>query len=300
MAREAALREVAEFLPDGVVLADREGRIVYASPLAESMFGYGRGELQGQPIEVLMPKRHNAQHVEHRKRYVLEPKRRLMGQAAAELLGRRKDGGEFPVDIALAPMEVNGGVHVLALVRDVTARREAESQLREQRERLRAIVETSRDAIVAADQAGRVTYWNPAAESMFGYSAEEMQGQPLTRIMPERFEAAHTTGMSHFLTTGEPQVIGQTVELAGLRRDGTEFPLELSLASWKRDSEAMFAAIIRDITKRKEQEQIISKQAEETRKQLEIMYGREERVLDLKHEVNALLKELGRPPQYQA
>lgn len=298
MAREAALREVAEFLPDGVVLADREGRIVYTSPLAESMFGYGRGELQGQPIEVLMPKRYNAQHVEQRKRYVLEPKRRLMGQAAAELWGRRKDGGEFPVDIALAPMEANGGVHVLALVRDVTARRGAESQLREQRERLRAVVETSRDAIVAADQTGRVTYWNPAAESMFGYSTEEMQGQPLTRIMPERFRDAHREGMSRFLATGQSQVIGQTVELAGLRRDGAEFPLEVSLASWKRDGEPMFAAIIRDITARKEQERIIHKQADDARKQLGIMYGREERVLDLKHEVNALLKELGRPPRY--
>jgi PAS domain S-box-containing protein len=222
-----------------------------------------------------------------------------MGQRGVELWGRRKDGSEFPVDIAIGPFEEAGdGPLVLALVRDMTRHKEMERTLEEQRERMRAIIETSRDAIVAADQEGRVRYWNPAAQVMFGYTAEEMSGQPLTRIMPERFRDAHTAGMSRFISTGQSRVIGQTVELAGLRKDGTEFSLELSLASWTRDGEAMFAAIIRDVTERKKQEQLIRKQAEEARKQLEIMFGREERVLEVKHEVNALLKELGRPPKY--
>lgn len=151
---------------------------------------------------------------------------------------------------------------------------------------------------MAADQAGRVTYWNPAAETMFGYTAQEMNGQPLTRLIPERFRQAHTAEMNRFLSTGQSRVIGQTVELAGVRKDGTEFPLELSLASWKRDGEVMFAAIIRDITARKEQERLIRKQAEEARKQLEIMYSREERVLELKREVNDLCKQLGLAPKY--
>jgi PAS domain S-box-containing protein len=293
------MQALLDLLPDAAILVDREGRIVHVNAQSEALFGYAPTELLNQPVEVLMPERFRQQHVGERQRYVLQPTKRVMGQRSRELWGRRKDGSEFPVDIAIGPFEEAGdGSLVLALVRDMTMRREMERTLQEQQERLRAIVETSRDAIVAADQQGRVTYWNPAAEAMFGYSTEEMRGQPLTRIMPERFKAAHTAGMSRFLTTGEPRVIGQTVELAGLRKDGTEFPLELSLANWKRDGEAMFAAIIRDSTERKRKEETIRKQADDARKQLEIMYGREERVLDLKHEINALLKELGRPPQY--
>ncbi len=295
------MQALLELLPDAAILTDHEGRIVQASRQAEVMFGYGSGELLNQPVEMLMPERLRRHHVKQRQGYVRQPTKRLMGQRGVELWGRRKDGSEFPVDIAIGPFEAAGnGPLVLALVRDMTLRREMESQLREQRERLRAIVETSRDAIVAADQQGRVTYWNPTAESMFGYSAEEMHGQPLTRIMPERFKAAHTAGMSRFLMTGEPRVIGQMVELAGLRKDGTEFPLELSLASWKRDSEAMFAAIIRDITERKRIEETLRKDKDALERDMKIMMDREGRVVELKQEINALLKELGRPPQYGA
>ena len=172
--------------------------------------------------------------------------------------------------------------------------------MHESEARLRAIVETASDAIIGADQGGGVIYWNPAAEAIFGYTAEEMTGQPLTRIMPERFRDAHTAGMRRLATTGHSRVIGQTLELAGLRKDGTEFPLELTLASWKSGAELFFTAIIRDATWRKQAEAVLKQEKDELQKMNQIMMGREARILELKQEVNDLLKELSKSRRYGA
>jgi len=290
---------ISGLLPDGLVLVDREGLIVFASTVAESMFGYPAGALTGQPIEVLVPQRNRGQHVGHRQQYAAEPRTRVMGGIGMELHGRRKDGTEFPVDIALAPIDQGDDPVTLALIRDVTARQQMEVALHERELRLRAILETARDAIIGADQEGHVTYWNPAAATMFGYTAEEMKGQPLSGIMPERFREAHETGLRRFAHTGESRVIGRVLELAGLRKDGHEFPLELSLASWKDGERVMIAAIIRDTTQRKAKNDTILEQKAALEKQIQLMLGREERVLELKREVNELLGKLGMEQRYR-
>ena len=92
--------------------------------------------------------------------------------------------------------------------------------------------------------------WNPAAERIFGYGKDEILGQPLTLIIPKRFRAAHDAGLSRVLRTGETKVIGQTVQLTGLRKDGGEFPIELSLATWVTDDTRFFSGIIRDVSDR--------------------------------------------------
>ena len=100
---------------------------------------------------------------------------------------------------------------------------------------LRAIVDAANDGIVSADAGGDIIQVNRAAEQMFGYPTSELLGRPLTVLMPERFHDAHRAGFMRFLTTGEARVIGRTVELAGLRKDGREFPIELSLAASRTD-----------------------------------------------------------------
>lgn len=125
------MQTVLELLPDAVILVDREGRIVQVNTQTDALFGYAQGELLHQPVEVLMPERFRQQHVGERRRYVLQPTKRLMGQRSRELWGRRKDGSEFPVDIAIGPFEEAGnGPLVLALVRDMTSRREMERPFR--------------------------------------------------------------------------------------------------------------------------------------------------------------------------
>jgi len=137
---------------------------------------------------------------------------------------------------------------------ELDARKRTEEALQKSEEGFRAVAETASDAIVSADKRGHITYFNPGAERIFGYAARDVIGSPLTLLMPQRFHDAHRQGLARFLTTGEARVIGRTVELVGRRKDGTEFPLELSLASWKVGGDTFFTGIIRDITERKQTE----------------------------------------------
>ncbi|HUW19335.1 MAG TPA: PAS domain S-box protein [Sedimentisphaerales bacterium] len=133
-------------------------------------------------------------------------------------------------------------------------------------QRFRSVAETASDAIISIDSRGMVILWNRGAEAAFGYSAEEMLGKSAGIIMPERFREAHEKGMERILSTWKSEIIGRTVELAGRRRDGSEFPLELSLATWKAGEEVFFAAIVRDITERKQAEETMR----ESQRQLSI------------------------------
>src|SRR6266404_7557073 len=127
-------------------------------------------------------------------------------------------------------------------------------KLREHEKRVLAITQTAPDAIVSADSDGRITYFNPAAERIFGYSSAEASGQPLTLLMPERFHSAHRAGLNRFLATREARVIGKSIELMGRRKNGNEFPLSLSLSAWETDGETSFTGILRDITEHKQAE----------------------------------------------
>ena len=175
----------------------------------------------------------------------------------------RKDGSRFWADVVITAVRDDRGALVgfAKVTRDLTERRRTEQSLRASEERFRILAVTANDAILSADRQGNITYLNPGAERVFGYSAEEATGRPLTTLMPERFRDAHQAGLERYLATGEARVIGKTVELAGRRKDGTEFPLELSLASWKHGADVAFTAIIRDITSRKQGEEQLRRYA---------------------------------------
>ncbi len=132
-----------------------------------------------------------------------------------------------------------------------------EQALHASEERFRALVESATDAIVLADQCGHIIWWNGAAERMFGYSKREALGQSLAILMPERFRAAHNAGIVRLTTGAAAKVIGRTVELVGLTKAGDEFPIELSLASWRAKEGAFFSGIIRNITRRKKAEESV-------------------------------------------
>ena len=145
----------------------------------------------------------------------------------------------------------------LGLARHQIHRLEAEQLVRLSEARLRAVTETASDAIISADRQGIVRYFNPGAEKTFGLAEQDIVGRPLTALMPDRFRQLHTEGFQRYLETRDPKVVGQTVELVGLRKDGREFPIELALASSEVDGELFFTAIVRDITKRAEAEREI-------------------------------------------
>ena len=130
-------------------------------------------------------------------------------------------------------------------------------KLREHEKRVLAITQTAPDAIVSADSGGRITYFNPAAERMFGYTTAQATGQPLTLLMPERFHAAHQAGVERFLATRDPRLIGKSLELVGKKKNRDEFPFSLSLSAWETDGEISFTGILRDISERKRAEEAL-------------------------------------------
>jgi PAS domain S-box-containing protein len=132
--------------------------------------------------------------------------------------------------------------------------REAERERSASEARFRAIMETATEGVVSADQDGCVEYANPAAEKMFGFQEEELIGKSLLELMPDRFHQVRTQGLSQYLSTGGAKMVGQTVEVMGRRRDGSEFPIDLSLGSWNSDGKVHFAGIMRDVTERKKVE----------------------------------------------
>lgn len=137
-------------------------------------------------------------------------------------------------------------------VRLNTERCRAEEALHDSETKFRSVAQSASDAIIAADSNGNIISWNNGAQSIFGYSETEVLGSSLTRLMPEVYRTAHQSGMARHVATGESHVIGKRIELAGLRKDGSEFPLELSLNTWMTGKERFYCGIILDITRRKE------------------------------------------------
>jgi len=153
----------------------------------------------------------------------------------------------------------------------------AVESLQESEERFRSVVDTAGDAVISIDADGKTVYWNRAAETIFGYEAGEMIGKPITEIMPQQYRSRHTEGMTRVVRTGETRLVGNTIEMTGLNKDGTEFPLELSLATWKSRGSTFFTAVVRDITERKKidelKDEFIGLVSHELRSPLTVVIG---------------------------
>lgn len=139
----------------------------------------------------------------------------------------------------------------LALKNEIMERRRAEEVLKESEERFRSTTESANDAIVAGDSHGNIISWNRGARRIFGYEEKEVIGRPLTILMPERYRESHRQGVERMRSGGESRVLGRTLELSGIRKNGEEFPLELSLSSWKTAKGIFYSGIMRDISERK-------------------------------------------------
>ncbi len=243
--RESAderFRGLMESAPDAMVIVDHEGRIVLVNGQLEQLFGYGRDELLGRPVEILVPERYRRVHPEHRGGYFTDPRARPMG-AGLELHALRKDGSEFPAEISLSPMHTRDGVLVTAAIRDATDRRKVEAKFR-------GLLEAAPDAMVIVERSGRIVLVNSQTERLFGYRRDQLLGQPVEMLVPERFRARHPEHRFAYFEEPRPRPMGSGLQLYGLRRDGSEFPVEISLSPLETEEGILVTSAIRDVSER--------------------------------------------------
>ncbi len=258
------LRAVVDTAVDGVILIDSDGCILEFNPACEKLFGYAAAEVLNRNVKVLMPSPFRDEHDGYLDNYRSTGERKIIG-IGREVIGQRKDGTTFPMDLSVGEAQENGESIFVGMIHDLTERKASERAQYESAARLRTVVDTAVDGVILIDSRGTILMFNPACERLFGYPMKEAIGENVRKLMPPPFRDEHDTYLSNYHRTGERKIIGIGREVQGQRKDGSVFPMDLSVGEATQTGESIFVGVIHDLSERKRtEEQLVQAQKMET------------------------------------
>ncbi len=228
--------------PTAMLLVDPQGVILLTNTRLDAIFGYGPGELAGMPVEALVPPDVRERHASLRQAFLEYPVARQMG-ASRDLFGWSRTGRPIPVEIGFTTLDVEGERVVLAFVLDLTHRKKQE-------EKFRLVVDAAPNGLLLVDVAGCIAFANRQVCAMFGYSQQDLLGQPVEKLMPERLRLKHQVYRTSFTQKPDSRPMGVGRELFGQRKDGSEFPIEIGLTPLDVDDGRFIVSTVLDITER--------------------------------------------------
>jgi PAS domain S-box-containing protein len=214
----------------------------------------------GRNVNLLMPSPYHEEHDGYLARYLREGQPRVIGRGR-EVVGKRRDGTTFPVHLSVGEMSLHGERKFTGILHDLSARVALEEQLRASEARWRAVIESAVDGIVVIDARGRIEAFNLGATQLFGYEPTEVLGANVNLLMPSPFHEEHDGYLARYLREGQPRVIGIGREVTARRKDGSTFPVHLSVGEMTVGGERKFTGILHDLSSRVRLEEQIREQA---------------------------------------
>ncbi len=254
---EGRYRGLLEAAPDAMVVVNTDGEIVLLNVQAEKQFGYRRDELLGQKVTNIIPVGFAERLIADDLRSSEDALAQQIG-TGIELIALRKDGTEFPIELMLSPLDSAEGTLVTAAIRNISVRKAADKVLAQMEGRYRGLLEAAPDAMVVVNTDGEIVLLNVQAEKQFGYRRDELLGQKVTNIIPIGFAERLIADDLRSSEDALAQQIGTGIELIALRKDGSEFPIELMLSPLDSAEGTLVTAAIRNISVRKAADKVLA------------------------------------------
>lgn len=259
---QSRLEAVLSTVVDGIITINTKGVVKSFNPAAERILQYSADEVLGRNVKMLMPDPYHHEHDGYLKHYADTGEKKIIG-IGREVEARKRDGTIFSMELGLSELEVSGEKMFVGIIRDVSERKKSERELEDSSECLQAVLDTVVDGIITIDEDAYISAFNPAAEKIFGYKADEVIGKNVKMLMPENYKKEHDGYVKNYLETGHAKVIGIGREVEAQRKDGSTFPMELGISEMQISGKRMFVGIIRDISERKKAERKFLKYAED-------------------------------------
>lgn len=250
---ETRLQAVIDTAVDGIMIIDARGTVRLYNPACARLFGYAADEVVGQNVKMLMPEPYRAEHDGYLDAYKRTGRKKIIG-IGREVTGRRKDGSVFPMHLSVGECRDDGEHLFVGIVHDISARVNVETDLRRSEGHLRSIIEAAPDAVIVIDERGTIETFSPTAERLFGYTAAEIIGSNVNRLMPSPHREQHDGYLERYMRTGERRIIGIGRVVVGLRKDGSVFPMELAVGELNAAGRRRFTGFVRDLTERQTRE----------------------------------------------